>query len=658
MSKEITAYFRGRIGVAESVYQHDYGRVLVIDGIELPSVFEVHFEIPGEDEAIIVAGQDNRAAIPNACLDSVGIVTAYIYQHAGQNDGETEYIVRFNVMHRAKPIDDGSEDEHSMMSDAIALMQHVSIEGEVANWLEDHPEATTTVQDGSITTVKLQDGSVRSPKLGGVPFYNVTDYGIMPTHSGETDVDVYSALYDLLAEKVYYTGGIVYFPAGKYTLSYTIFIPENTTFLGDGEATEIYYAETDKAFGVGLSNAGSNVTIKNMKVSQLTNNIPFTTGAQPGCIGFSDIAKEQAIAGKYSHTFARANVCNLTAENLVFDGFYPIQAENSETGEIRNVTYRNLYCPEGCVSVTASSACIYNVLIENVTCDLLRLSLNGQNAKIFAATATNVVFQSLYFYNPYETSGDAVFTNLRQTTSERMNTFFNATDSIYLNGNAVFNSCVFNAIADEVNGIHEYSGIRKFYSCVFNMQERIVLRGNALSDTDNYDVLEDCILNVVNLTATNGLVLGYGRHNRVNAPNLKFCIWGDAHRSLNIVAGTNVSPSTHPARIIVEGSTIRLSCFMVISNTNELANLPQKFATLPIADNVYPVTIWNVSNNAARINTFAKAENVVVDETTSTVIKVAEEGLTESTAYNRALIEAVIELTRIPTPTEVFNLLG
>lgn len=30
-----------------------------------------------------------------------------------------------------------------------------AIESAVANWLEDHPEATTTVEDGSITKAKL-----------------------------------------------------------------------------------------------------------------------------------------------------------------------------------------------------------------------------------------------------------------------------------------------------------------------------------------------------------------------------------------------------------------------------------------------------------------------------------------------------------------------
>lgn len=35
----------------------------------------------------------------------------------------------------------------------------------VENWLDDHPEATTTVEDGAITTPKLADGAVTTPKL-------------------------------------------------------------------------------------------------------------------------------------------------------------------------------------------------------------------------------------------------------------------------------------------------------------------------------------------------------------------------------------------------------------------------------------------------------------------------------------------------------------
>lgn len=48
-----------------------------------------------------------------------------------------------------------------------SLLPHSSTEIEeyVADWLDAHPEATTTVQDGSITTQKLADGSVTRNKL-------------------------------------------------------------------------------------------------------------------------------------------------------------------------------------------------------------------------------------------------------------------------------------------------------------------------------------------------------------------------------------------------------------------------------------------------------------------------------------------------------------
>ena len=36
---------------------------------------------------------------------------------------------------------------------------------QVDAWLDEHPEATTTVQDGAITTAKLADGAVTDAKL-------------------------------------------------------------------------------------------------------------------------------------------------------------------------------------------------------------------------------------------------------------------------------------------------------------------------------------------------------------------------------------------------------------------------------------------------------------------------------------------------------------
>lgn len=122
MSNEITAYFKGTSGVSESVYQFDYGMILIIDGPDLTAPFEVHFEHTGGVDAVTAIGQDNRVAIPNACLALPGRVTAYIYDHTGQHDGQTAYVVRFQVMNRARPVDEVTDEQDSAISKAIALL--------------------------------------------------------------------------------------------------------------------------------------------------------------------------------------------------------------------------------------------------------------------------------------------------------------------------------------------------------------------------------------------------------------------------------------------------------------------------------------------------------------------------------------------------------
>lgn len=55
---------------------------------------------------------------------------------------------------------DGLEEYNSLLPHSSAEIQEY-----VDDWLDAHPEATTTVQDGSITTQKLADGSVTRNKL-------------------------------------------------------------------------------------------------------------------------------------------------------------------------------------------------------------------------------------------------------------------------------------------------------------------------------------------------------------------------------------------------------------------------------------------------------------------------------------------------------------
>ena len=123
MSNTITAYFKGRTGVAESVYQNDYGIVMEFDGIYLPANFDCYFSVPGSSVSIAAVGTDNRVAIPNSVLAKSGTMEVHIPMHTGTNDSRVEYVVSFKVIGRARPEDDGTPEQMTAIEKALALLQ-------------------------------------------------------------------------------------------------------------------------------------------------------------------------------------------------------------------------------------------------------------------------------------------------------------------------------------------------------------------------------------------------------------------------------------------------------------------------------------------------------------------------------------------------------
>ena len=123
MSNTITAFFKGRIGVAESVYQNDYGIVMVFDSIELPAHFDCYFSVPGSDTSTPAVGADNRVVIPNTVLGNSGSMSVHIPLHTGENDSEVEYVAYFKVIGRARPEDDGTPAQMTAIEQALALLQ-------------------------------------------------------------------------------------------------------------------------------------------------------------------------------------------------------------------------------------------------------------------------------------------------------------------------------------------------------------------------------------------------------------------------------------------------------------------------------------------------------------------------------------------------------
>lgn len=121
----ITAAFGGMREVTTArLWQWDYGQVLKITGLNLPTAFEVHFSNSKErGTSKTQIGQDSQVTIPDEYLTSGADVYAFIYLHEGETDGETEYRIKIPVKERPQPTDvEPTPQEQSEITQAIAAL--------------------------------------------------------------------------------------------------------------------------------------------------------------------------------------------------------------------------------------------------------------------------------------------------------------------------------------------------------------------------------------------------------------------------------------------------------------------------------------------------------------------------------------------------------
>ena len=108
----------------DELWQYDYGQILKFDGLELPDAYEVHFSNqPLTGETITQIGNADGVTIPDQFLQSGEVVYAWVYLHAGEDDGETEYMVTIPVSKRPEPSDEQPTPvEQSAIDQAIAAL--------------------------------------------------------------------------------------------------------------------------------------------------------------------------------------------------------------------------------------------------------------------------------------------------------------------------------------------------------------------------------------------------------------------------------------------------------------------------------------------------------------------------------------------------------
>ena len=125
--KTIRAVFRPgakRVTAEESVTQWDYGRLLVIEGLNLPNSFEVDFSLdPQNGLAEPAIGTDNAVRIPDVLLEVGQTIYAFIFLHEEQDDGETRYRIAIPVEKRpGRGTKEPDPVEQSIITQTIAAM--------------------------------------------------------------------------------------------------------------------------------------------------------------------------------------------------------------------------------------------------------------------------------------------------------------------------------------------------------------------------------------------------------------------------------------------------------------------------------------------------------------------------------------------------------
>jgi len=137
-----------------SLAQWDQGQVLKIEGVDLPSAYQVEFSTEYTRNAIPQIGDENGVAIPNELLQRSAPITAYIVLHEGLNDREREYWITIYITPGTPPETITPDPEQmDVIDETIAALQDGVAAAEAA---------AQSVQNMGVEAETLPEGSEAS----------------------------------------------------------------------------------------------------------------------------------------------------------------------------------------------------------------------------------------------------------------------------------------------------------------------------------------------------------------------------------------------------------------------------------------------------------------------------------------------------------------
>lgn len=150
----VTAVFKGYENTKVSdVWQWDYGQILRIQGLNLPTAVEVDFAVAGASESIVRIGTTKDGVtdvvIPDSLIETGKNLVAYIYLRDSAS-GNTEYQIDMFVTKRAKPEAYDTPEDKELFGQAIEAVNAAADRAEKAGKTAQEA-ATKTGQDAEQT---------------------------------------------------------------------------------------------------------------------------------------------------------------------------------------------------------------------------------------------------------------------------------------------------------------------------------------------------------------------------------------------------------------------------------------------------------------------------------------------------------------------------
>jgi len=135
----------GRYTVTAPIVKEDYGLYLQIEGVELPSTYEVDFSNSEHNgTSVTMIGNADGVLIPHQFIDTGKDIFAFLY-HVGANYGRTVY--KFRIPNKVRPDrtdDTPTPEEQSVIDQAINALNEA-----VAQTAQDVIDADASAQSAS-----------------------------------------------------------------------------------------------------------------------------------------------------------------------------------------------------------------------------------------------------------------------------------------------------------------------------------------------------------------------------------------------------------------------------------------------------------------------------------------------------------------------------